>query len=222
MKKFLNKQREMIAFFAYFAIIAVLIYFVILPLFSRINNINDQIQQEVMKQESVRLHIAELPKIQKQYQTLQESRDLSSMLLDKDKAVVLIENLEKMADSTNNKITISVQDSALAAKKVAPQATTANTIIAALPDSNYLQIKIVLNGSYGDIEKFIALLENFEYYADITSVQIGKEDASPASSSSTTGDMFNSAKSSSVNTVKIGDNSKDAVTATLDTVFYTK
>lgn len=222
MKNFLNKQREIIALLAYAAVIASLVYLVILPLLDRIRNTNDQIQQEAMKQESMKLHVEQLPKIQNQYETVVNNPDLASALLDRNKAVVLIEKLEKLAENTKNEITITVQENASVKKtstKVAVSA--AEALVADLPSSDYLQIKINLTGSYDSIVEFVARLERFEYYSDIVAIQISKEDEVAASvSNNSNNGMFGQSAVGSGEKVPVPSRS-DALTASLDTVFYT-
>ena len=113
MKKIFQKQREIIIIFAYVGVVLALIYFIILPLLSKIEGVNNQIQEESMKQEIVKQQLGELPKIQQQYNTLQTNEGAIDVLLDKDKAVALIESLEKLAQDSGNKIEISVQNSQL-------------------------------------------------------------------------------------------------------------
>lgn len=227
MKNFLNKQREILLLLAYVFVVAGLIYFVILPLLARMNRINDQIQQESMQQESVKLHINELPGIRKQYETLQSGGDLSGVLLDKNRAVVLIEKLEKLAEGSNNEISIIAQDAVanVAAKKTAAKGAAAleGALVAGLPSPDYLQLKITLTGNYNSIVDFIDRLEKFEYYADIIAIQINNEKALSTSSLSSVG-MFGAAKaveakSGSSVTKGLAEN---ALTASLDSVFYIK
>lgn len=224
MKNFLHKQREIIAILAYVAVVVGIVYFAIFPLLGRINSINDEIQQETMKQESVKLHIEQLPKIQKQYEALQASGDLMDVLLNKDKAVVLIERLEKLADSTGNEITIAVQQETAPVKKTQTKtATTAaveDTLVANLPSADYLEMKISLNGSYNSIIEFIDLLEKFEYYADIIEIKINKEEANVSTVNSATVGMFS--RSSSVTSKQAETSSKKGeLAASLGVVFYT-
>ncbi|HAS00283.1 MAG: hypothetical protein US57_C0002G0023 [Candidatus Moranbacteria bacterium GW2011_GWC2_37_73] len=224
MKNFLHKQREIIAILAYVAVVVGIIYFAIFPLLGRISNINDEIQQEAMKQESVKLHIEQLPKIQKQYEALQASGDLMDVLLNKDKAVVLIERLEKLADSTGNEITIAVQQDTAPIKKTQTKtATTAaveDTLVANLPSTDYLEMKISLNGSYNSIIEFIDLLEKFEYYADIIEIKINKEEANASTANSATVGMFS--RSSSVASKQSETPlKKGELAASLGVVFYT-
>lgn len=227
MKNFLTKQREVVALLSYAAIIASLVYFVILPLIASINSINDQIQQETMKQESVRLHLEQLPRIQKQYQALQNEGDLANALLDKNKAVVLIEKIEKLAESTGNKVAITVQDAAptTVTKKNSTKSTeqATDTLLAKLPSQDYLQMKINLTGDYASVITFIDLLEKFEYYADITEVKINKDEADEAPSSTTSNrGLFDVAPQSAVSSSEARKNvaNDDVLAASLTTVFY--
>lgn len=230
MKIFLNKQRVAIALLSYLATFVALVYLVIFPLLDKIRSMNDQIQQEGMKQEMVRLNINELPKIQKQYQALQDGGDFSGILLDKNKAVILIEKLEKLAESTDNEIAITVEDNVPVKKTAATSpASVADGIIGELPNKNYLQMKIILNGDYNSIVKFIDLLENFEYYADIVAVQIDSEkDSSKQTQSSLSTGMFGIADQVAAARSSNGDSEKkldipgkDRLTSSLDIVFYT-
>lgn len=177
MKNFLKQQREILSLMVYALFIFLVVYFAILPLFEKINNINDQIQEEILNQEISRKNIEELPKIQKQFESLNQGTDLTSVLLDNANAVVLIEKLEKMAEQTDNTISITVEEVSVSdPKKKTPKLKAGEEVPIAseLPSQNYLRLKIVLSGKYGSIVKFIGLIENFEYYADIIGIQISK------------------------------------------------
>jgi len=227
MKNFLNKQREITALLLYVTLIVCLVYFVILPLVGKINSISDQIQQAAMNQESVELHIRQLPKIQKQYQSLQGSGDLSNVLLDENKAVALIEKLEKLAENTNNKIKITVQERIAAPTKKATTKVASlapKTLVDDLPSPDYLKMKIALTGDYNSAVTFIDRLEKFEYYADIIGIQINKYDDTKESRQalSNSGVFGGPQQPAAVDNVpKAGDAGSNALTFSLDIVFYT-
>ena len=224
MKKIFQKQREIIIIFAYVGVVLALIYFIILPLLSKIEGVNNQIQEESMKQEIVKQQLGELPKIQQQYNTLQTNEGAIDVLLDKDKAVALIESLEKLAQDSGNKIEISVQNSQLQ-KNVAVTTTKIaadGTLIKALPSTDYLQMQILLTGDYNKIINFINKLENMEYYSDITGIKMTQSDITgnaevinPFNSVSMTGSETGSDKVS--NKPDTGN-----LKVSLDVVFYTK
>lgn len=227
MKNFFKKQSEILAILLYVIAVIGLVYFIILPLIGRINGISDQIQQELLNQEGVKLHIEQLPKMQKQFQDLQNNGELENVLLKKEKAVVLIEKLEELAESTGNEIKIEVQDVAIiepvkkSAKKGAESSD--NALILGLPSSDYLQMKIILTGEYNSIIGFIALLEKFEYYSDITIIQINKSDNSAKSPNSISNSgMFGSAPlAADDDSAQVAVPMKNEIAASLNVVFYT-
>lgn len=220
MKKIFQKQREIIIIFAYIVAVTMLVYFVVLPLLSKIEEANNQIQEESMKQEIIKQQLGELPKIQQQYDALQENEGSVDILLDKDNAVTLIEKLETLADNCGDKIEISVQNSQLQKNIVVAtiKTSTEDTLINALPSTDYLQMQIVLTGNYNEAIDFIRKLESMEYYSDITGIKIKQNEqtidvgvANPFSSNSTT------------DVQKISDKSNlENIETTLNVVFYTK
>ncbi len=223
MKNFFKKQREIIIILAYAGIFAGLVYLVILPLLARINSVNDQIQEESMKQEVVRQQLGELPKLQEQYDVLGKDADLVNVLLDKNNAVVLIERLEKIAQDSNNKITISVKNAPVEQKSMSTTAsTTASnvTLKNSLPSSDYLEMDITLDGSYNTIMNFVDSLESLEYYADIVGIRIVQK---TASSKSLEYGVANLSVLNSKNNTVISDSAASGdLEASLDAVFYTK
>jgi hypothetical protein len=244
MKNFLNRQREKVAIFLYITLVASLIYFVVFPVLATITNLNNDIQEEMMKQENVNIHIGELPVVQKQYKALQENGDLSTILLDRNKAVILIEKIEKIAEKTNNKITISVDDKIVnkadestknTTKKLSAKELAAleDSLVGNLPSTDYLQMKIVLTGDYKSIINFINILEKFEYYGDITEIKINTDVSNDKLSSSGQsiqgGGMFGSSIVQITDNVAPENNAnkdnaiadKGKLAATLQVVFYT-
>ena len=227
MKRFFQKQREAIIILSYIVAIAALVYFVILPLLARINLVGDQIQEKTLQQQIVEKQLNDLPKMEEQYNYLSKNEGLIDVLLDRNNAVALIEKLEKLAENSGNKITISVQETSVqssqmqvaqktasksSAKKDAPE-----TIIDKLPSADYLQMKISITGDYNAIENFISTLENFEYYSDIIGIQIRQGEAGEGLKN---GSLFDSAPVADKKTDNIIE--KKELEAVLDVVFYTK
>jgi len=228
MKNFFQKQREAIVIASFFAIVAILAYFVIFPLLSNINSVEDKIQEEILKQEIVEQQIRDLPKLEEQYSFLLENEKNIDVLLDKNNAVVLIEKLEKLAQESGNKIEISVQEEqAQSAKLQTVQRNSAGleekdgktkTIKDKLPSADYMQIKVVLDGNYNSIVNFIKKLESFEYYSDIVGIQIGQNESFDEKAMAT--DLFSSNDASGDKETE--NTNKEELEASLDIVFYTK
>jgi hypothetical protein len=232
MKKFLKNQRELIALAAFLIVVSLLGYFVVKPLFSKIVITKNDIEEVAIKQDIKKQRLNELPRISQQYAEISDQKDKTDILLDKQQAVVLIERLEKLAQETNNKISISIQgdvpqqknSSASSNARNNPEATA---LIDALPSKDYLKLRISLLGDYNGIFGFINKLENLEYYSDITGININHETQSELSSSGTGNfDVSNSfeTKSSSAknNTGKNAMNGGYGLAAFLDVVFYSK
>jgi hypothetical protein len=229
MKKFFKKQRELVIIIAYAGLVFVLVYFVILPLISRINTKIDQIQEENIQQEIVRQQIEDLPKIQQQYDVLQKEEGLIDVLLDRNDAVTLIKKLEKLAENSGNKITIAVQDAPVQPVQKSNPKTAAKTNVAdsdditkSLPSTNYMQLKITLDGNYNSIVNFVKLLEKFEYYSDIIGIQIRQNESSGGQTANI--GTLNSSNTVSKNgeEIKPTEENKTTLEASLDVVFYTK
>lgn len=225
MKNFFQKRREIIAICAYFGVVFVVVYFAIMPLMKKIEEKNNEIQEEKINQEIVRKRMEELPGIQKQYEILKSSDDLSGILLDKNNAIVLIEKLEKVAEQTGNTISIEVQDAvAVDPKKTASKGkvTSDNILVSELPSSDYLQLKIKLNGKYEAILNFIQSLENFEYYGDIIEIQITKDADKVKAQPMQQAADFGVANPfiSNTDTTKIVKIENDKLNASLSVVFY--
>lgn len=225
MKNFFQKQREFVSIFLFVTLVGGLIYFVMMPLISKINSIRDEIQEESLRQESSRMRLNNLPKVQDQYKRLEESQAAVDVLLDKNNAVVLIEQLEKLAEQSGDKIKISVQDQPAekgtsSAKKRGESEEKA--ITDELPSKDYLQLKITLDGNFEAIGKFVKELESFQYYSDIIGVEIKKSDGEDESTGQ--GGDFGYVSPFAINQKKqeAAPKNEDSLEAVLDVVFYTK
>lgn len=229
MKNFLKKYREMFAIFLYVFFVSAIIYFGIMPLYAEIKNRRDQIQEEIAKQEGMKKKLVEIPKIKEQYQKIKSDENKLDVLLSNEETVSLIEKLEKLAQSTENKIKIAITETnpnsrdVIIAKKNETKAKTevgkkTTSIVEDLPSKDYLQIKITLNGKYNNVIKFMNKLENMQNYSDILSFQIKRSEESTASIP--TGNPFVS-QESVVDDAQFIQSSND-VSALLDVVFYSK
>lgn len=226
MKKFFKKQREILTIFAYIGIIASLVCFVIFPLIGKINDVADRIQEESLNQEIAKQRLNEIPKMQQQYQMLEKDERLLDVLLDKNNAVPLIERLEKLAQDSQNKIAISVQEQSALVQKNTLKTNKKNAeneklIIDSLPSAEYLQMKIVLTGNYDSIVKFLEHLENLDYYSDIIGLDMKKVEIENEAQEVEPEVSFGSRRAYPA---KKENNAQiiEATRASVDVVFYTK
>ena len=240
MKTFFQKRRELVAIAIYVCVLGAIGYFVVRPLLAKIDMRRDQIQEETATQDDQKKQIAELPSIKEQYLSVQSKGDTLNVLLDKNDAVTLIEDIEQLAQNTQNevKITISQDDpnsrDAIAAQKDADsqkQPGNPNVSIKdALPSKNYLEMNIAITGQYNNVVNFIEKIENLQYYSDIISFDLKQDDSdtSPVGQSSGTIPVVSpfsapdqrAAPAVPAPTPAPATNQK--IVATLDVVFYLK
>jgi Tfp pilus assembly protein PilO len=234
MKNFFKKRRELVAIAVFACVCGAIAYFVIRPILAEINQRRDQIQEEIATQEDRKKQIAALPSIKEQYLSVQNKGDAINVLLDKDSAVTLIEQVEQLAKSTNNdvKITISQNDpnsrEAIIAQKAAAQDKNSNgksaSIADALPSKNYLEMNIALTGKYNDVVNFIEKLENMKYYSDTISFDMKQDDSTKNSAGSSSGisNPFTGQNQSAAKEPAVLVSSGQKLAAMLDVVFYLK
>ena len=222
MKNFLKKQKEILVIFIYAVLIAILIYFVIMPMITRIEAMNNQIQEETVKREMLNRRIENLPKIKQQYETIEKNENSIDVLYEENKAVFLIEKLEKFAEESNNQIEISVQNPQKEGNvsNVKNKKTEENSIESMLPSPDYMQIQILLKGSYNGTVNFISKLEGMEYYSDIIGVKI-KQDENRRDSNF--GSVSPFSQNTEANQEEVIEINKDKILeTTLNVVFYIK
>lgn len=237
MKTFLKKRRELIAIAIYVCVLGAVGYFIVRPLLAEINRRRDQIQEETATQDDQKKQIAELPSIKEQYLSVQSKGGTLNVLLDKNDAVTLIEDIEQLAQNTQNevKITISQNDpnsrDAIAAQKdAASQKQPGDKSVSirdALPSKNYLEMNIAITGQYNAIVNFMEKIENMQYYSDIISFDMKKDDSekNPVAQSSgvISSSPFSAQGQGAAPAAPAPVSSADQkIAATLDVVFYLK
>jgi hypothetical protein len=224
MKKFFQKQREVLTVVAYVGFVVLLVCFVIFPLLKKISNVADNAQRDILDHDIVRQRVNEIPRMQQQYQLVEKNENILDVLLDENEAVQLIEELEKIAQDSQNTIVITMQEQDTGMKMLD---TTKNkkdeekTVLGSLPSQEYLQMKIELKGDYNSIIKFIDFLENLEYYCDIVAIQMRNADSSEYNRRSELVDPFEESDPSSIQPEESQDIKKN-IECIIDVVFYTK
>ena len=149
--------------------IAILIFFGVNPVFSQINQISQKLQD-------ARLVLVEFDQ-QKDYlenlksdcqKIKKENTYLSQILFEPQNVVNFIIALEKNADTTNNKLQIGII--LPEKKKPASQEIAKNTDE---KDKFYnIPFQLSLEGDFDSLMDFLVLLENMEYYVDVSLINI--------------------------------------------------
>jgi len=140
-----------------FAILALMLYFIILPSIKDIQKINKAIEAE--KRELVlKFHRGQYLKVAKQnFEEVEEQRDkLEVIFIPEGEELIFIERLEQIAESQNINLTITVNQ-----KKIIK-----NNNVTALP------IQLKMNGDYIQILKYLYTIEKLIFYFDVSSIDI--------------------------------------------------
>ena len=70
----------------------------------------DNAQRDILDHDIVRQRVNEIPRMQQQYQLVEKNENILDVLLDENEAVQLIEELEKIAQDSQNTIVITMQE----------------------------------------------------------------------------------------------------------------
>lgn len=223
MKEFFKKYREILLIISWIAFLFTAVRLIVLPIMAKIAAANNEIQEENLKKDISNKNVGELPKIKQQYENLKQNSQSVDVLLEKANAVQLIKKLEKSADQSGVKTTITVQDQVTAKPQAKNKNQNENTLINDLPSKDYLQLKISADGNYNQIISFIKTLENLEYYNDIIALDVKKESLSGSKEKqSIDGTVISPFSSEMENNSKDIQESGNSLNASIDVVFYTK
>lgn len=206
----------------FLSVLALVYFFVVERLITEIKNKNNEFQKLVAIQEKQRRRLNELPKIRRDIEALEVADEKIHNFLKKDNAVELIQEVEKLAESTENSITIEV------AAPEAPNKTktkdNAETIISRLPSKDYIQLKIKITGSFLGLLKFMNKLENSNYYLDIVSLQVSRNQDQEATKSAqaVAKNPFNQSSSGNDGNSGIQKDDAQEVVSLISVVVYTQ
>ena len=165
----IKKQREIFAVLIYVLGIFALVYFGMRPIYQSIESKKNANQEEISIQDLKTKKLTELPKMQQQFEFVSEKKSAIDVLLAQDDAVLLIEKLEKLAESTGNKISITIPE---LQKKKTTTKKEEKTILDTLPNDNFLLMDLMVSGNYQTVVSFMEKLESMEYLNDVVGVQL--------------------------------------------------
>jgi len=151
-----------------------LVWFVILPLEKNIRASADNIQITAIDDSLNQARIAKIPEMEKAEAAFTENKNNLDIMLNSDNEVDFIKSLESLAQETNNKIDLKIEDNTPVSPATAPGKKDPDDIRANLPYDSYLSFQINLQGKYGDALNFIHKLENMNYYVNVISFSMAK------------------------------------------------
>ncbi len=179
MKKFWRKNSIWVSVLGFIIIAVMLFVFAALPLVDKIKTTSDAIEKKELDNEIDQQRMQQLPAIEKNYALFQSKENDLNVLLDSDDAVDFIKAMETLAQNTGNAIQFQVNDqSNSAGDSSTSNAIPKDDIRNKLPYANYLSLQITLQGDYPSFVKFLTKLENSDYYTDVFSINMTKNNAS--------------------------------------------
>lgn len=227
MRNFWQKYKEYVVIFLYLVFIWVLFNFVVKPLILNIVDNADSIQKITLNHEIRKKRLEELPKLKEQFDFVQKEEGNINVLISREQAVALIEELEKLSAATQNEILMQIEEKEPEKSNKNIENKKEKTLIENLPNDKYLRIKIRVSGKFGNVINFIQKLENLEYFSDVISVQISNKDLGSSVQSFQISQPYSSttnpfASGGSGGQEEKNENQEIKIKAILDAVFYLK
>jgi hypothetical protein len=228
MKNIWRKHKEYILVLAYIAVLFALFCFVIKPMVKGIDYNANLIQEKITIQENFKKKLGMISTDKEQIGAVERDENKIGVLISPDQEVTLIEKIEKIAEETNNKISIEAVDdknanSGAGAKTAPAKAGDSKDDLKINPDNNdYVKFRITVLGNYNDLIGFIKKIENMEYWSDIASLQISykepeKTSISPENLADSTGLYGSVSEETNVTSVTIEEGKTSSI---LEIIFY--
>ncbi|HBP00908.1 MAG: hypothetical protein UY41_C0004G0007 [Candidatus Moranbacteria bacterium GW2011_GWE1_49_15] len=181
MKIFWKKYREGVVIFIYVAVVAGLLNFVAQPLFGWIKEKRIAAEERMLDQEIAQKKLREMPQLKEKVEIVKQEGERLDVFVDSDRALSLIESLEKLSNETGNEISIEIMDEGSDLGKAAEKKTKKKEgdLSNFLPGERYMTMRLKLAGDFNSTMKFLKRIENMQYFSDILSVKLSvleKED----------------------------------------------
>ncbi len=163
-----NKHKIFASFGLFLLIVGVLTFFFIKPTLIEIENLFDSIQKKKLDIQIGKKKTKELPKIQKQFDLVESQKDTLDVLFQENNIVAVIEKLEKIAEDTNNVISVEIEEESEQGKKIKKKQKVEKTgddenkkekLLKAFSAKDYFEMKIILLGDYKKALEFINKLD---------------------------------------------------------------
>jgi hypothetical protein len=227
MKKIWEKYKEFFILLVYIILFACIIMFVARPLFDKIREKRDYAEKKSIDMDITQEKIKELPQIKDKMELIGQKEKNLEIFFRQEDAISLIEHLEGLATETGNNITINIveENNKIDKKDIKKNSKDKEvTIKGDLIDYNYLTMRIVLNGDFNSIHKFIKRTESMAYFSDIISLKLSQKNDTIDDQRKTINSSIFKGSSAPVeeDVVEESRRYESPIDATLDVIFYTE
>ncbi len=172
MINFWKKQNQSILIFGLPIVGLFIVFFLIIPQKKNIDDKTNEIQKMIARHEDKSKKISEIDKMRQQYELIEKNAENMGVVFFSEKVVEVIEKIERIAEETENKISIEIDEGKedKEDKKKSTDSKKQNETLKPATE-NYITVKIRLEGSFRSLLEFVNKIEKFDYYADIFSLQ---------------------------------------------------
>jgi hypothetical protein len=174
MRNFIKKYKVNLTIAVFAIAVLSFAYLAIIPLISKIATKADGIQQQKIDKELNEKKLASIAHMESDFGKFKNNTDKLNITIDQTKELDFIKELESLAEQTNNKIEFNVDDSANSASAIKSKAGD-TSIKSKLKYTQFLSMKIALEGSYASLLNFVNKLENYKNYTNIITISSEKK-----------------------------------------------
>lgn len=237
MSTFWKHYRNGVTAFLIVAGVFLIIYFGVIPLYSKITEKVDAIQRKVADREMNGELVLRLPALHQEAERVSMDMQKLNSPINKDEIISLVESIEALARDTGNEITIETQSEGVTvAVRPDPKKTKADQkskekekevagLRDQLPSDKFLEIDIKLTGSYRNVVYFLHRLETMPRLTDVLAIQAEpfSEKSGQTQSTPVNRDVFAAPSEEALNVAdKEGSSAQEEgrISATLHTLVY--
>ncbi len=160
--------------------IGVSIWFGIMPLWNKIRTKANDLQAFLLDQKNSQSLLLQMPKLKKEKKMIDEHRDELEIFFDKNQALTLAEEIEKIAKETNNEVIIKANKEESVTKKTSSKnkkSSSKNEKVKVAPSlDNYLLVTVKLKGTKENAIAFIRKMSSISYLFTILNVTISQQE----------------------------------------------
>jgi hypothetical protein len=171
------KYKEYIVVLIYLVVLFALFYFVVKPIIGRIDYNANLIQEKITVQENFKRKLGMIGTNEEQARTIEKDEEKLKVFISHDQEITLIERIEKMAEETDNRISIeAVADNIPNAKAKTASSKSKeenkDELKVNVDNNDYVKFKISIWGEYGNLIDFVRKIENMEYWSDVVTLEV--------------------------------------------------
>lgn len=220
MKEIWKKNKLTLIILGYAVVFSVVVYFLVLPLITKMKSISTQIQEKIVDQKIEDQKLGNLPQMNKDWEDFKAQKNSVDVIVSPGSEISFIESIDSIAQKSGNIIDLKIGDQVdpkevekikASAKKNKEQKGVMDDIVY----TSYFPMQINLRGDYQSLLNFVHMLENGHFYVNIISINSKKQ---TVENSSVNTSMFSSEEEKEKNK----NNAKETIVSAINAIVYTQ